>query len=612
MIEFINHLAYIWWDWMGAMFWQAALLVLLMIIVDLLIRRWIWPQIRYMLWVLVFIKLLIPPSFYLPTAVVPEMFPDTRNYISQQWEKRFPNPNIPASTSSAAKVTNRENAEAIPIASAGTPEVIPQAWLLWIWISGILLFLIFLSIRISRLRAWHREQKEHRAIPPWFHDLMVETGQRLKLERLPAIVFNDKAVTPAVYGVFRPVLLLPTDYLKKNDRQEARHVLLHEMCHLKRGDLWLHGVTLLLQIFYWFNPLLILAMRQIRHVREICCDSTLSRYLREETELYRNTLVKTARRLFTERVEPGMGLLGVFEEPFWLVARIRWLKKNTWRQHRAISVTSILTFFLLAVFLLPMAAPRSETNESNPAQPIQLNSGKSQSHLATSSAKAFHTMQVTREITYFLWIKTESHITAVEDSWFTKSKAALMEKNRTFLLDRDSEKFYLVNHRRKSFLEAPLPLNREKLLSPSLLRLFKERMQAGKVIDTGKKEKILGYECRLYRLLNWPAYEEKPADPIENIVWVSRNLPFNISLLDESLVNMRLLLSNRSLDLQQSMAEKMPGVQMRIKFQTSQFPRKRLYIQEMKEVGFKELPENTFSIPKSYRQIEQLEFEDIR
>ena len=66
---------------------------------------------------------------------------------------------------------------------------------------------------------------------------LIDTSERLGLERVPAIVFSDEAVAPAVYGLFRPVLLLPADYTESLSPEEAEHVLLHELAHLKRGDL---------------------------------------------------------------------------------------------------------------------------------------------------------------------------------------------------------------------------------------------------------------------------------------------------------------------------------------------------------------------------------------
>ena len=318
MIELWNIIAYRWWDWMGSMFWQASLLILLVSGLDLLIRRRVWPQIRYVLWLLIFVKLLIPPGWHLPTAVVPRLLGETQQLLGRVWDRQFPSP---AALRGAEPALPESAAIPQPVAGSGRPEIVtpaassrlvPQAYLLAFWLAGMSLFLFLLIFKMAKLRRWHRQQEERKTIPPWFHELLVETSGRLNLEQLPAIVFSRDAATPAVYGVFRPVLLLPEHYLNDLSREEAEHVLLHELCHVKRGDLWVHGLVMLLQVAYWFNPFLLWANRQLRHVREMCCDQTLAARLQDRTEAYRKTLLNTARELLTEKVEPGMGLLGVF------------------------------------------------------------------------------------------------------------------------------------------------------------------------------------------------------------------------------------------------------------------------------------------------------------
>jgi hypothetical protein len=44
------------------MFWQVGLLILLIGGIDRLIRKWAWPQLRYALWSLILVKLLLPPT----------------------------------------------------------------------------------------------------------------------------------------------------------------------------------------------------------------------------------------------------------------------------------------------------------------------------------------------------------------------------------------------------------------------------------------------------------------------------------------------------------------------------------------------------------------------
>ena len=69
MINTLNPIADNWWTWQIAMLWQTGVLIGIIWIVDLCIRKWAWPQVRYALWMLVLVKLLIPPTWTSPASV---------------------------------------------------------------------------------------------------------------------------------------------------------------------------------------------------------------------------------------------------------------------------------------------------------------------------------------------------------------------------------------------------------------------------------------------------------------------------------------------------------------------------------------------------------------
>jgi beta-lactamase regulating signal transducer with metallopeptidase domain len=624
MIDLWNLAAYRWWDWMGSMFWQASLMILVVSGLDLVMRRWVWPQVRYALWLLIFAKLLIPPGWHLPTAVVPRLFGETQELLGRVWDRQFPQP---AALRAAESVPPASTAAAQPVSGAAGPErtaagasarLLPQAYLFGFWLAGMGLFLFLLIFKMAKLRRWHRSQEERKTIPPWFHELLVDTGRQLNLERLPAIVFSPDAVTPAVYGVFRPVLLLPEHYLKDLSREEAEHVLLHELCHLKRGDLWVHGLVLLLQIAYWFNPFLLWASRQLRHVREMCCDQTLAARLQDRVEAYRKTLLNTARELLTEKVEPAMGLLGVFEEPFWLVARIRWLEKKTWRQRKSIAAAAALVTLGMAVVVMPMARPPAAVNPpggraaQSPWTPSLANQQPAEAPAPGIGIRAVYSRMITRATDYFLWFEGESRFFSMEEGWHAPDRVALIEGGRTFILDKENKRFIFLNRNRKSYLEVPLPVNRARAYSAELARFFEERKRSGRVESLGETQQIMGRTCNGFRLIDWSAYGGEQTDRAENTVWTTNDVPFRVALFDEALANMRLLVSNKDEALLQEMQQRMKGYQMGIEQETGRFPWKTRYVMRVVEIAEKIAPPGIFSVPPGYDRLEQLDIANLR
>jgi len=56
-------------DYAVAMFVQSGLLVVVLLVVDRLLRKRVRATVRYWLWMLVFVKLVLPPSLCLPTGI---------------------------------------------------------------------------------------------------------------------------------------------------------------------------------------------------------------------------------------------------------------------------------------------------------------------------------------------------------------------------------------------------------------------------------------------------------------------------------------------------------------------------------------------------------------
>ena len=77
------------------------------------------------------------------------------------------------------------------------------------------------------------------------------------------------------------------------DAAERRQVLLHELTHLKHGDLGGNQLAALILAICWWNPVIWLAFRRFRRDMEIYCDYDAAR-LSGDKKAYAATLVKAA------------------------------------------------------------------------------------------------------------------------------------------------------------------------------------------------------------------------------------------------------------------------------------------------------------------------------
>ena len=387
MIEQINKIAEIWWSWMWPMFWQAGVLIVFLGVVDLVIRRRVWPQLRYALWLLVLVKLVLPPTFSLSTSLTSQLQPLAEQVLMRQTgiggiaavpnlERDLTTAKPLVNTSIGPSVISQEtgkpdalvsaNREAGIVAPAGAVKPSRQTYAMLIWLLGTLILATWLVVKLRQLRGAHRGKAEEDALPRWFGKLLADTAEKLNLRRLPKVAFSETVVCPAVFGIFRPILLLPKGNITGFSRKDTEHILLHELAHIKRGDLWVHSVYMVLQVVYWFNPMLWFVRRQLRHLRELCCDATVGRILQDKTADYRQTILENARRFLAETVEPGMGLLGLFEDSNRLLIRLKWLEKKTWKHQHLRSVTILAVVALMSACVLPMAKAQKSDKADMP------------------------------------------------------------------------------------------------------------------------------------------------------------------------------------------------------------------------------------------------------
>lgn len=80
--------------------------------------------------------------------------------------------------------------------------------------------------------------------------------------------------TPFTLGVLRPVIFLQEQDL---GQEELEFVLCHEAAHIKRRDVLVKWLGLLIVLVHWFNPLSYLMLREINKVSEYRCDEAALR-----------------------------------------------------------------------------------------------------------------------------------------------------------------------------------------------------------------------------------------------------------------------------------------------------------------------------------------------
>ena len=116
-------------------------------------------------------------------------------------------------------------------------------------------------------------------------------------EKQEGYYLSDSITAPALYGIFRPKILLPRGIAP----QALPYILLHEQVHRRRGDNLWRSVAILTCCIHWFNPLCWLSLKYFFEDMELSCDAAVLKQLGEqEKKTYALALLDTAqsRNLF--------------------------------------------------------------------------------------------------------------------------------------------------------------------------------------------------------------------------------------------------------------------------------------------------------------------------
>ncbi|MHC4647496.1 MAG: M56 family metallopeptidase [Planctomycetota bacterium] len=374
-INMLNGLGSHFCHWAPAMLIQSSILIALLLAADLLLRKRLRATVRYCIWMLVFVKLVLPPTFHLPTGI-------------GQWLGRHlpPDPTVmrmshsapidsavdpiivtpPAdSVEFAAPVVSRAPETLTQNASAPAPETprLPgltwQGLLLLAWLAGVLLLVAFVIKRVLMIRGYVIRSRPAKGL---VIQLLNECRAQLRIHRTVELRITPKDTSPAAYGLLRPRILLSASALSRLSGDRLRTILIHELAHIKRGDLWVNLAQSMLQVIYFYNPLLWLANTVVRRVREQAVDEMVLVSLGNEPEDYSSTLVDIAELAFP-RPSLGLQLIGVVESRKALAQRVKHIMTRPVPRTAKLGVIGLAALVLIAAVLLPMAG--AAPNEAN-------------------------------------------------------------------------------------------------------------------------------------------------------------------------------------------------------------------------------------------------------
>ena len=170
-----------------------------------------------------------------------------------------------------------------------------------VWLLASLLSLVRLVASVSQMRSLFRNSTEvaFAELSPEMQAMVMRPGVRPVGLRL-----SDAMDAPSVIGFFHPAIVVPRTLWGELTASDRKHIILHEMAHLERGDDWTNLLQNLLRAFSPLNPALFWAERHLCREREQACDDAVldaagnaRDYATCLTKLAQSRLVKRAAAL---------------------------------------------------------------------------------------------------------------------------------------------------------------------------------------------------------------------------------------------------------------------------------------------------------------------------
>lgn len=178
-------------------------------------------------------------------------------------------------------------------------------FLLAVWLTGAAAVLGVAMIRQQRFNAFLRRRP--RASHPLLRALVASLSHQAGIKKTVRIVLMPAGTTPAMVGIRQPKLLLPGDWQTRFDERSLRHVVLHELLHVKQHDLVWNWAATAVQALHWFNPLVWFVVSRFQADRELRCDAGALELLAPSERLdYGHTLLRIQETFFAPPAIAGL------------------------------------------------------------------------------------------------------------------------------------------------------------------------------------------------------------------------------------------------------------------------------------------------------------------
>jgi beta-lactamase regulating signal transducer with metallopeptidase domain len=259
--------------------WQSTLFAIAVLLIVQTLRK-NRAAVRHRLWLVASVKFLVPFS----------LLSEIGNRF--HWETPVTTPAISMFVST---ISQPFSAAGLSVVRPGTASAFLSGRLLpvliGVWVCGIAANLIWWFIR------WRQVRQAMRLAAP------------LSLAWPFRVMQGPARFEPGVFGIFRPVLLLPEGISERLSPAQLQAVLAHELCHVRRRDNLAMALHLIVEALFWFHPLVWLIKVRLIEEQERACDEEVLR-LGGDPQVYAESILKVCELYLTSPLVCVSGITG--------------------------------------------------------------------------------------------------------------------------------------------------------------------------------------------------------------------------------------------------------------------------------------------------------------
>ena len=356
--------------WLAAMLGVSIQFTVLAAIVAaaLIVSQTLSPRVRHAIWLLVLLRLTIPVGLSSPFGAVPASTATSRSTGALPEDSFITNGLLESSTvASPESASHTGSGDRAASTQGSDPAASPAVVLFLAWGAGVLVLTSAQLVRAARRRVRTRDAL---ALPPRLEQRVDQLRRELGLPRTvdARMVPDDAGAGPVVQGFLKPRILLPARLVRSWQGDQLHPILLHELIHLRRWDPAVRALANLLQIVYFFHPLVWWVGRRLAAERERACDDAVVRRLPGGKRTYVDCLLRLVEERSLAYDTPGLGIVPG-RRP--LALRLKRMLRRRYEPEPATGALSLATLVLgvgLGLALSTEARPPQAAGSEQPPQ----------------------------------------------------------------------------------------------------------------------------------------------------------------------------------------------------------------------------------------------------